>query len=159
MICESHCSDCINCIKVCGKSQWKYICVHYELRLIRNFQKANLNHPSISLYLLLILVLIRFEIFSQVHHPDVKVYFCGYDGSKYILQPWLRDIYPHDWSIQVSVHIMYIWTTYFLYKLEQIDTKIKTNAWWVFFFFLWWNKAFLRVFYVEGLNSLEVNNW
>ncbi|XP_052550347.1 uncharacterized protein LOC128086117 isoform X1 [Tympanuchus pallidicinctus] len=32
----------------------------------------------------------------QVHHPDVKVYFCGYDGSKYILQPWLRDIYPHD---------------------------------------------------------------
>ncbi|XP_021246392.1 uncharacterized protein LOC110395819 isoform X1 [Numida meleagris] len=32
----------------------------------------------------------------EVHHPDVKVYFCGYDGSKYILQPWLRDIYPHD---------------------------------------------------------------
>ncbi|XP_072189403.1 uncharacterized protein [Excalfactoria chinensis] len=32
----------------------------------------------------------------QVHHPDLQVYFCGYDGSKYILQPWLRDIYPHD---------------------------------------------------------------
>ncbi|XP_065587003.1 F-box only protein 21-like [Cyrtonyx montezumae] len=33
---------------------------------------------------------------TEVHHPDVEVYFCGYDGSKYILQPWLRDIYPHD---------------------------------------------------------------
>lgn len=39
---------------------------------------------------------IKTTVGLQVHHPDVKVYFCGYDGSKYILQPWLRDIYPHD---------------------------------------------------------------
>ncbi|NXS55993.1 FBX21 protein, partial [Brachypteracias leptosomus] len=31
-----------------------------------------------------------------VHHPDLKVYFSGYDGSKYIMQPWLKKIYPHD---------------------------------------------------------------
>jgi len=50
-----------------------------------------------SLYLLLILVLIQLEIlFSQVHHPDMKAYFSGYDGSKYIMQPWLKKIYPHD---------------------------------------------------------------
>ncbi|NXP44023.1 FBX21 protein, partial [Heliornis fulica] len=32
----------------------------------------------------------------EVHHPDVKAYFSGYDGSKYIMQPWLKKIYPHD---------------------------------------------------------------
>ncbi|KAF1668659.1 F-box only protein 21, partial [Aptenodytes patagonicus] len=31
-----------------------------------------------------------------VHHPDMKAYFSGYDGSKYIMQPWLKKIYPHD---------------------------------------------------------------
>lgn len=49
------------------------------------------------LYLLLILLLNQFKIlFSQVHHPDMKAYFSGYDGSKYIMQPWLKKIYPHD---------------------------------------------------------------
>ncbi|NXW45409.1 FBX21 protein, partial [Nyctiprogne leucopyga] len=32
----------------------------------------------------------------EVHHPDMKNYFSGYDGSKYIMQPWLKKIYPHD---------------------------------------------------------------
>ncbi|NXI69595.1 FBX21 protein, partial [Anseranas semipalmata] len=32
----------------------------------------------------------------EVHHPDIKAYFSGYDGSKYIMQPWLKKIYPHD---------------------------------------------------------------
>ncbi|NXU25729.1 FBX21 protein, partial [Thalassarche chlororhynchos] len=32
----------------------------------------------------------------EVHHPDMKAYFSGYDGSKYIMQPWLKKIYPHD---------------------------------------------------------------
>ncbi|XP_068793702.1 uncharacterized protein [Struthio camelus] len=31
-----------------------------------------------------------------VHHADMKAYFSGYDGSKYIMQPWLKKIYPHD---------------------------------------------------------------
>ncbi|NXG35057.1 FBX21 protein, partial [Dromaius novaehollandiae] len=31
-----------------------------------------------------------------VHHPDMKAYFSGYDGSKYVMQPWLKKIYPHD---------------------------------------------------------------
>ncbi|NXI45587.1 FBX21 protein, partial [Galbula dea] len=32
----------------------------------------------------------------EVQHPDLKAYFSGYDGSKYIMQPWLKKIYPHD---------------------------------------------------------------
>ncbi|XP_067388771.1 F-box only protein 21-like isoform X1 [Emydura macquarii macquarii] len=32
----------------------------------------------------------------EVHHPDLTAYFSRYDGSKYIMQPWLRKIYPHD---------------------------------------------------------------
>ncbi|NXY83044.1 FBX21 protein, partial [Alcedo cyanopectus] len=32
----------------------------------------------------------------KVHHPDMETYFSGYDGSKYIMQPWLKKIYPHD---------------------------------------------------------------
>ncbi|XP_074943232.1 uncharacterized protein LOC142054496 [Phalacrocorax aristotelis] len=32
----------------------------------------------------------------EVHHPDMKAYFSGYDGSKYIMQPWLKKLYPHD---------------------------------------------------------------
>ncbi|NXP74764.1 FBX21 protein, partial [Ramphastos sulfuratus] len=32
----------------------------------------------------------------EVHHPDIKTYFSGYDGTKYIMQPWLKKIYPHD---------------------------------------------------------------
>ncbi|NWR51490.1 FBX21 protein, partial [Regulus satrapa] len=31
-----------------------------------------------------------------VHHPDMDTYFSGYDGSKYIMQPWLKKLYPHD---------------------------------------------------------------
>ncbi|NXU84046.1 FBX21 protein, partial [Xiphorhynchus elegans] len=31
-----------------------------------------------------------------VHHPDMETYFSGYDGSKYIMQPWLKKLYPHD---------------------------------------------------------------
>ncbi|NXM68887.1 FBX21 protein, partial [Serilophus lunatus] len=33
---------------------------------------------------------------SEVHHPDIENYFSGYDGSKYIMQPWLKKLYPHD---------------------------------------------------------------
>ncbi|NXL89828.1 FBX21 protein, partial [Alectura lathami] len=32
----------------------------------------------------------------EVHHPDMKAYFSGYDGSKYTMQPWLKKVYPHD---------------------------------------------------------------
>nr|XP_026648579.1 F-box only protein 21-like [Zonotrichia albicollis]XP_026648580.1 F-box only protein 21-like [Zonotrichia albicollis] len=32
----------------------------------------------------------------EVYHPDMKTYFSGYDGSKYIMQPWLKKLYPHD---------------------------------------------------------------
>ncbi|NWY71224.1 FBX21 protein, partial [Erithacus rubecula] len=32
----------------------------------------------------------------EVHHPDMETYFSGYDGSKYIMQPWLKKLYPHD---------------------------------------------------------------
>uniref|UniRef100_A0A8C8SJ54 Hemimethylated DNA-binding domain-containing protein n=1 Tax=Pelusios castaneus TaxID=367368 RepID=A0A8C8SJ54_9SAUR len=32
----------------------------------------------------------------EVHHPDLLTYFSRYDGSKYIMQPWLRTFYPHD---------------------------------------------------------------
>ncbi|NXG07005.1 FBX21 protein, partial [Sakesphorus luctuosus] len=32
----------------------------------------------------------------EVHHPDMETYFSGYDGSKYIMQPWLKELYPHD---------------------------------------------------------------
>ncbi|NWY99287.1 FBX21 protein, partial [Loxia curvirostra] len=31
-----------------------------------------------------------------VNHPDMETYFSGYDGSKYIMQPWLKKLYPHD---------------------------------------------------------------
>ncbi|NXA70295.1 FBX21 protein, partial [Mohoua ochrocephala] len=31
-----------------------------------------------------------------VYHPDMETYFSGYDGSKYIMQPWLKKLYPHD---------------------------------------------------------------
>ncbi|NXK92847.1 FBX21 protein, partial [Formicarius rufipectus] len=31
-----------------------------------------------------------------VHHPDMEAYFSGYDGTKYIMQPWLKKLYPHD---------------------------------------------------------------
>ncbi|NXN25681.1 FBX21 protein, partial [Nycticryphes semicollaris] len=31
-----------------------------------------------------------------VHHPDMEAYFSGYDGSKYIMKPWLEKIYPQD---------------------------------------------------------------
>lgn len=40
------------------------------------------------------------NIFSQVYHPDMETYFSGYDGSKYIMQPWLKKLYPHDWVLQ-----------------------------------------------------------
>ncbi|NXL62138.1 FBX21 protein, partial [Chordeiles acutipennis] len=40
-----------------------------------------------------ITIIIGLEV---VHHPDMKNYFSGYDGSKYIMQPWLKKIYPHD---------------------------------------------------------------
>ncbi|NXA84478.1 FBX21 protein, partial [Thryothorus ludovicianus] len=32
----------------------------------------------------------------EVYHPDMETYFSGYDGSKYIMQPWLKKLYPHD---------------------------------------------------------------
>ncbi|XP_068923086.1 F-box only protein 21-like isoform X2 [Petaurus breviceps papuanus] len=32
----------------------------------------------------------------EVFHPDLKAYFSKYDGTKYIMQPWLKQIYPHD---------------------------------------------------------------
>ncbi|NXO93002.1 FBX21 protein, partial [Certhia brachydactyla] len=32
----------------------------------------------------------------QVYHPDMETYFSEYDGSKYIMQPWLKKLYPHD---------------------------------------------------------------
>ncbi|NXM17988.1 FBX21 protein, partial [Ploceus nigricollis] len=32
----------------------------------------------------------------EVYHPDMETYFSGYDGSKYIMQPWLKKRYPHD---------------------------------------------------------------
>nr|XP_042703276.1 F-box only protein 21-like [Chrysemys picta bellii] len=32
----------------------------------------------------------------EIHNPDLTAYFSRYDGSKYIMQPWLRKIYPHD---------------------------------------------------------------
>ncbi|XP_071404749.1 uncharacterized protein [Pithys albifrons albifrons] len=32
----------------------------------------------------------------EVHHPDMETYFSGYDGSNYIMQPWLKKLYPHD---------------------------------------------------------------
>ncbi|NXS36088.1 FBX21 protein, partial [Pomatostomus ruficeps] len=32
----------------------------------------------------------------EVYHPDMETYFTGYDGSKYIMQPWLKKLYPHD---------------------------------------------------------------
>ncbi|XP_034622057.1 F-box only protein 21-like isoform X2 [Trachemys scripta elegans] len=32
----------------------------------------------------------------EIHNPDLTTYFSRYDGSKYIMQPWLRKIYPHD---------------------------------------------------------------
>ncbi|NWV75512.1 FBX21 protein, partial [Dasyornis broadbenti] len=32
----------------------------------------------------------------EVYHPDMETYFSGYDGSKYIMQPWLKRLYPHD---------------------------------------------------------------
>ncbi|NWW75919.1 FBX21 protein, partial [Climacteris rufus] len=31
-----------------------------------------------------------------VYHPDLETYFSGYDGSQYIMQPWLKKLYPHD---------------------------------------------------------------
>ncbi|NWQ73130.1 FBX21 protein, partial [Columbina picui] len=40
-----------------------------------------------------ITIIIGLEV---VHHPDMKAYFSGYDGSKYVMQPWLKKIYPHD---------------------------------------------------------------
>ncbi|XP_056342889.1 F-box only protein 21-like isoform X1 [Oenanthe melanoleuca] len=32
----------------------------------------------------------------EVYHPDMETYFSGYDGLKYIMQPWLKKLYPHD---------------------------------------------------------------
>ncbi|TRZ24727.1 hypothetical protein HGM15179_002429, partial [Zosterops borbonicus] len=32
----------------------------------------------------------------EVYHPNMETYFNGYDGSKYIMQPWLKKLYPHD---------------------------------------------------------------
>ncbi|XP_044864947.1 F-box only protein 21-like isoform X2 [Mauremys mutica] len=32
----------------------------------------------------------------EIRNPDLTTYFSRYDGSKYIMQPWLRKIYPHD---------------------------------------------------------------
>ncbi|NWR13229.1 FBX21 protein, partial [Paradoxornis webbianus] len=32
----------------------------------------------------------------EVYHPDMETYFSGYDGSKYIMQPWLKKLYPRD---------------------------------------------------------------
>ncbi|NXM64562.1 FBX21 protein, partial [Illadopsis cleaveri] len=32
----------------------------------------------------------------EVYHPDMETYFSGYDGSKYIMQTWLKKLYPHD---------------------------------------------------------------
>ncbi|KAM9003738.1 F-box only protein 21 [Sarcophilus harrisii] len=32
----------------------------------------------------------------EVFHPDLKVYFSTYDGVRYIMQPWLKQIYPDD---------------------------------------------------------------
>ncbi|NWT55228.1 FBX21 protein, partial [Erythrocercus mccallii] len=32
----------------------------------------------------------------EVYHPDMETYFTGYDGSKYIMQPGLKKLYPHD---------------------------------------------------------------
>ncbi|NXH48051.1 FBX21 protein, partial [Dicaeum eximium] len=40
-----------------------------------------------------ITVIMGFEV---VYHPDMETYFSGYDGSKYIMQPWLKKLYPHD---------------------------------------------------------------
>ncbi|OWK51149.1 hypothetical protein RLOC_00012811 [Lonchura striata] len=36
------------------------------------------------------------NFFPQVCHPDMETYFIGYDGSKYIMQSWLKKLYPHD---------------------------------------------------------------
>ncbi|KAJ7416345.1 hypothetical protein BTVI_35926 [Pitangus sulphuratus] len=40
-----------------------------------------------------IIIIMGLEV---VHHPDMETYFRGYDGSKYIMQPWLKKLYPHD---------------------------------------------------------------
>lgn len=66
-------------------------------REFSNSVVTSITRLSISLYLLLILMLLQLEIFfSQVYHPDMETYFSGYDGSKYIMQPWLKKLYPHD---------------------------------------------------------------
>lgn len=71
-----------------------YIKTHQE---VSNSAVISIILLTISLYLLPILMLLQLEIFfSQVYHPNMETYFNGYDGSKYIMQPWLKKLYPHD---------------------------------------------------------------
>ncbi|XP_007906615.1 si:dkey-261l7.2 [Callorhinchus milii] len=32
----------------------------------------------------------------QVHHPHLETYFRMFDGAQYLMNPWLKKMYPHD---------------------------------------------------------------
>nr|XP_033795241.1 F-box only protein 21-like [Geotrypetes seraphini] len=32
----------------------------------------------------------------KINHPAVHIYFTMFDGSRYVMHPWLQRVYPHD---------------------------------------------------------------
>ena len=41
----------------------------------------------------------------QVMHPETDKHFEAFDGAQYIMRPWLKAIYPHDWLNFPLTHI------------------------------------------------------
>ncbi|NXU15605.1 FBX21 protein, partial [Pardalotus punctatus] len=71
------------------KQDLKYI-PHYRILINKanGFGKSTAYVPEDE-----ITIIMGLEV---VYHPDMETYFSGYDGSKYIMQPWLKRLYPHD---------------------------------------------------------------
>ncbi|NXQ28413.1 FBX21 protein, partial [Alaudala cheleensis] len=63
---------------------------HYQILINKanGFGKSTAYVPEEE-----IIVIMGLEV---VYHPDMETYFSGYAGSKYIMQPWLKKLYPHD---------------------------------------------------------------
>ncbi|XP_065444148.1 uncharacterized protein LOC112061358 isoform X1 [Chrysemys picta bellii] len=67
---------------------------HYRILInqANSFSKSTAYIPEEDITIIMGLEVVSFFI----HNPDLTTYFSRYDGSKYIMQPWLRKIYPHD---------------------------------------------------------------
>ncbi|XP_050806143.1 uncharacterized protein LOC127049430 isoform X1 [Gopherus flavomarginatus] len=67
---------------------------HYRILInqTNSFGKSTVYIPEEEITMIMGLEVVSFFI----RNPDLTTYFSRYDGSKYIMQPWLRKIYPHD---------------------------------------------------------------